>query len=146
MLAITGEKLCEQLPCDDEGGSEVAAEAEAAYRKAAELTPEDATAIHNLGFFLLGSEMFTVRAEGVSLIRSSHVLDPTVIAPVPAALLALEAPPWPCRQGKWPVLCEKMPVVMVEKLVRLMYAGAALAVVGPLWWWVESGKKAKKAR
>ena len=142
---LQGEKLCEQLPCDDEGGSTVAAEAETAYRKAAELTPEDPATIHNLGYFLLGSEMFAVRAEAVSLIRRSHVLDPTVIGPVPVALVALEEPPWLCRPDKWPVLCEKMPVVMVEKLVQMLRAGAAFGVVGPLWWWMESGKKAKKA-
>ena len=130
---LQGEELCEQLPCDDECGGTVAAEAEAAYRMAAQLTPEDPATIHSLGYFLLGSDMHGRRAEGVALIRNSHVLDPSVIAPVPVALLALEEPPWLCRQDMWPVLCERMPVVMVEKLERLLYAGAALAVIGPLY-------------
>eukprot|EP01043_Picozoa_sp_COSAG02_P032791 COSAG02_NODE_2206_length_9517_cov_3.928860_13_plen_223_part_00 len=138
-----GETLCEQLPCDDEDGDSgtVTAAADAAYRKAALLTPDDATTIHNLGFFLLGADMHRDRAEGVSHIRRSHLLDPTVVGPIPPELLALEDPPILCREGLWPALCESMPVIMVEQLVRMVSAALALAVVGPAALWLENSNR-----
>ena len=140
-----GETLCEQLPCgdDDADGGAVASAAEAAYRKAALLTPDDATTIHNLGFFLLGADMHSVRAEGVSHIRRSHLLDPMVVGPIPTELLALEDPPLLCKAGLWPALGESMPVVMVEQLARIVSAALALAVVGPAAMWFDNLNRRK---
>jgi hypothetical protein len=142
-----GEKLCEQLPCaalaaDSVGrDAAVAAEAEAAYRKAAALSPDDASTIHGLGRFLIGSEMFAARAEGVMHLRSAHALDPTVVSSIPQAYLALEEPPFLCREWARPQLCDSMPVALVEKLVRMVCAAAALGVVGPLWLLLERQQK-----
>ena len=49
-------------------------------------TPMDATPDHNLGFFLRGADMHVARAEGVSLLQRSHLLDRTVVAPIPSEL------------------------------------------------------------
>jgi hypothetical protein len=135
-----GETLCKQLPCgdeDDDGGA-VASVAESAYRKAAMLAPNDATTIYKLGFFLLGADMHSMRAEGVSHIRRSHLLDPTVVGPISAELLALADPPLLCRQRLWPALCESMPVIMVEQLGRMLCGALALAVVGPATLWFDN--------
>jgi hypothetical protein len=93
------------------------------------------------------AQMHAVRAEGVGLIRRSRLLDPAVIGPIPEALLALEQPPWLCSEGNgWPVLCETMPVVMVEKLEQMLWAGAALLVLGPAYWWTEQQNARQQQR
>jgi hypothetical protein len=93
------------------------------------------------------TQMHAVRAEGVGLIRRSRLLDPAVIGPIPEALLALEQPPWLCSEGNgWPVLCETMPVVMVEKLEQMLWAGAALLVLGPAYWWIEQQNARQQQR
>lgn len=83
---LLGEALCLQLPCSD---GETAAAAEAEYRKAVALAPQDPTAVHSLGHFLLGSSGYAGivrRAEGVRHLREAHELDDTVVGPVPEEL------------------------------------------------------------
>jgi len=78
-----GEQVCEQLPCATEAREMVA---EDAYRQAVLLSPRDATSVHSLGNFLVGSDSRLKRAEGISKLREAHALDPSVAGPVPAEL------------------------------------------------------------
>mmetsp|Transcript_87568 Transcript_87568/g.194698 ORF Transcript_87568/g.194698 Transcript_87568/m.194698 type:complete len:393 (-) Transcript_87568:46-1224(-) len=70
-----GKALCEKLPCSD---SESAATAEAEFRKAVELAPNDATSMRSLGRFLQGRMShvgISKRAEGMHYLSAASELD-----------------------------------------------------------------------
>jgi len=116
-----GENRCEMLPCP----SDAAKEAEAAYRKATKLAPQDAVAWHALGNFLVGSEGVLglwQRAEGARCLRKAHELDPTVVGEPPEHLSQLDS--------------------ILEKLWRMVLVISALAVLVPTLMFLEKKDKA----
>lgn len=103
-----GEHLCEQLPCSD---SETETIAEASYRQAVALSPEDATTAYNLGNFLVGSPRIVTLIKGILWLRHAYLLDPYVVPPLPE---------------DWAIIAQ-----IVENSTKLL---AGLAVVALLMW------------